>query len=293
MRLTDWVDQFLFDRKVRGLTAGTIAYHAKSLRRLTRYCESIDIEIIEAITPVVLRGFIASMSYLADNTVRNTYKSVVAFLNWFQEEEVIPGWRSPASKVPTPKATDAPIQPISIEDVKKVLRHCPRDKSGTRDRAIFLVLLDTGIRAAELLALDFDDLHLPSGELLIRHGKGDKTRAVFCGKTTRSALRSWLAYRSDQSSALFTSVDTDSRLTYSGLRWIILRRFESAKVKQQGIHTFRRLFALTMLRNGTDIMTLSRLMGHSTTEVLRRYLAQTDDDLRLAHAKASPADHWF
>lgn len=46
-----------------------------------------------------------------------------------------------------------------------------------------------------------------------------------------------------------------------------------------------------MLRNGVDIITLSRLMGHSTTDVLRRYLAQTDEDLHIAHARASPVDN--
>jgi hypothetical protein len=69
-----------------------------------------------------------------------------------------------------------------------------------------------------------------------------------------------------------------------------LRRFKQF-CQSQGIHTFRRLFALTMLRNGTDIVTLSRLMGHSTTDILKKYLAQTDEDLREASAKASPIDN--
>ena len=293
MLIVSWVDQFLFDRKVRGLTQGTINYHAKSLRRFTTYCASIQISAMTEITSTVLRGFIASMSELADNTIRNSYKSVVAFLNWFETEEAIPGWRTPASKVPTPKASDVPIQPVSLVDVLRVIRKCPSDNLGIRDRAVLLVLLDTGIRASELLALDLDDLNIQTGQLLIRHGKGNKTRAVFCGKDTRRALRTWLSIRDDQSSALFVSIDDRARLTYSGLRWIVIRRFENANVQPQGIHTFRRLFALTMLRNGVDIVTLSRLTGHSTTEVLKRYLAQTDDDLRLAHAKASPVDKLF
>jgi len=53
------------------------------------------------------------------------------------------------------------------------------------------------------------------------------------------------------------------------------------------------LYALTMLRNGVNVITLSRLLGHSDLTVLRRYLAQTDDDLREAHAKASPVDNWL
>lgn len=290
MSLSKWTEQFLFDRKVRGFTPGTVTYHAKSLARFTSYCQSISVDEMGDVTPSILRGFIASMERLAPNTVRNSYKSFIAFLHWFEEEEAIAGWHSPASKVSCPKAPNAPIQPIPIQDVLKVIRKCPNDLMGIRDRAVLLVLLDTGIRAAELVALDQDDVDLQSGQMLIRHGKGNKTRAVFCGKDTRRALRLWLASRTDTSSALFVSLDDRARLTYSGLCWIVIRRFKNANVKQLGIHTFRRLFALTMLRNGTDVITLSRLMGHSTTEVLRRYLAQTDDDLRVAHAKASPVD---
>ena len=103
-------------------------------------------------------------------------------------------------------------------------------------------------------------------------------------------LKRYLAMRDDDADPLFLSVDDRARLTYSGLRWIVINRSKDAKVKPRGIHTFRRLFALTMLRNGVDVLSISRLLGHNDLTVLRRYLAQTDDDLREAHAKASPID---
>ena len=56
-------------------------------------------------------------------------------------------------------------------------------------------------------------------------------------------------------------------------------------------HDFRRAFALNCLRNGMDLMTLARLMGHTTIKVLKRYVALTDVDLRNAHEKASPVDN--
>ena len=291
--ISDWVQSFLFDRKIRGFKAGTIEYHRKCLTRFLRYCEGKDIQNVREITPLILRGFINSMDNLADITIRNTYKSVAAFLHWYEAEVEPPDWRSPTNKVQAPKITDAPIQPIPIKDAYQVIKKCPTDNLGIRDRAILSVLLDTGIRAAELLALDVEDLNMASGQILIRHGKGDKTRAVYCGKETRRVLRRWLSVRENKNSALFTSLDNWERLTYSGLRWLIIRAFERAKVPYKGIHTFRRLFALTLLRQGVDVVTISRLLGHSTTEVVKRYLAQTDDDLHIAHAKASPVDNGF
>lgn len=55
-------------------------------------------------------------------------------------------------------------------------------------------------------------------------------------------------------------------------------------------HDFRRTFALIMLRNGVDIFALQKLMGHSDLQVLRRYLAQTDEDIHTAHMRGSPVD---
>ena len=56
------------------------------------------------------------------------------------------------------------------------------------------------------------------------------------------------------------------------------------------LHAFRRAFALTMLREGVDIFTLAKLMGHSTIAVLQRYLKQTTEDVQAAHRRSGPVD---
>ena len=59
------------------------------------------------------------------------------------------------------------------------------------------------------------------------------------------------------------------------------------------LHSFRRAFAINMLRAGVDIYSLQLLMGHADLQVLRRYLAQTNDDLLKAHRKGSPVDSYL
>jgi integrase/recombinase XerD len=104
-------------------------------------------------------------------------------------------------------------------------------------------------------------------------------------------MRAYLRTRQDQSPALFVSKDWE-RLTYDGLRQILERRTISAKLeKKPTLHAFRRAFALNMLRNGVDIFTLQRLMGHADLQVLRRYLAQNDQDNLLAHMRGGPVDN--
>ena len=84
-----------------------------------------------------------------------------------------------------------------------------------------------------------------------------------------------------------------NRLTYWGLRQVIRRRAEKAGVPAPSLHSFRRAFALLCLRNGADVYSLQKLMGHSDLSVLRRYLKQTEDDLRATHEKHGPVDNWL
>jgi integrase/recombinase XerD len=80
-------------------------------------------------------------------------------------------------------------------------------------------------------------------------------------------------------------------LTYSGLTEVLSRRADKAHVEEPSPHDFRRAFALSMLRNGIDIFTLAKLMGHEGISVLQRYLKQTNLDTEEAHRRAGPVDN--
>ncbi len=79
-------------------------------------------------------------------------------------------------------------------------------------------------------------------------------------------------------------------MTKDGLRSILRRRADYAGVEAPSPHDFRRAFALAMLRAGVDVLSLQRLMGHSSLAVLQRYVKQTDLDGQRAHAKGSPVE---
>jgi site-specific recombinase XerD len=66
----------------------------------------------------------------------------------------------------------------------------------------------------------------------------------------------------------------------------VKERALKANVERPPLHAFRRAFALNMLRNGCDLLTLQRLMGHADLSLLQRYAEQTTDDLRQVHAGA-------
>ena len=81
------------------------------------------------------------------------------------------------------------------------------------------------------------------------------------------------------------------RLSYDGLRGILTRQAQEAHVEVPSLQDFRRAFALAMLRNGTDIFPLAKLMGHEGVSVLQHYLKQTNMDTEETHRRARPVDN--
>ena len=169
-----------------------------------------------------------------------------------------PVWKNPMQKIKAPKVNLEPLEPVSIQDVQARLNRCQHaDLIGERDQAIFLFLLDTGARAQQACNIYVKEIDLNSGAVMIRFGKGGKTRMVFMGRKTRIAMRSCLRMRHDESPALFVSKNAE-RLTYDGLRQLLERRAKLANKPK--LHGFRRAFSLNMLRSGVDIFISQRLL---------------------------------
>jgi integrase/recombinase XerD len=212
-------------------------------------------------------------------------------LHWYAAEFEPEGWRNPLQKIKPPKVDIKPLEPVPLEHIRAMLETCKRGKfTDERDRAILLFLLDTGVRAGELLALDRQDVDIITGDTIVRKSKSRKPRTVFLGRQTRRALRAYLKLRTDAARALFVSGDGE-RLKMAGLRQIMVRRAKRADVPVPSLHSFRRAFALTMYRAGVDLLTIQRLLGHSDLSLLERYIKQNAEDLRSAHERGSPVDN--
>jgi len=191
-------------------------------------------------------------------------------------------------KVAMPRVSKEILTSLVEEDVTHLLDAC----NSARDKAIVLVLLDTGLRASELVNLDGKDIDLDLGEMHVRRGKGGKDRTVFLGSEARRALRNYYTERGEplEDQPVWISQTRHQRLTASGLHQLLKRLGEHAGVDDCAPHTMRRTFALWCLRNGMDVFRLARLMGHADITVLRRYLYLLKDDLRAAHAQYGVVD---
>jgi integrase/recombinase XerD len=282
--LETWIEAFLVDRKAQNLSDGTLLFYRKKLSLLLQFAETQLITQVSQLEPDVIRRWLMWLEQGAHNPggIHACYRTLRAFVRWYWQETDQPG-NPPTAKVKAPRVDLEPLVPVELDQVQALIKTCDKTLTGLRDKAIFMVLLDTGMRAGELLALDLDDIDLVSGAATVRHSKSRKPRTVFFSQPTRRAIRAYLKLRLDDFAALFVT-DT-GRLSYWGLRTMLDRRSEVAGVADVTLHSFRRAFAIGALRAGVDVFSLQELLGHSDLQVLRRYLRQTNDDLRLAHSK--------
>ncbi len=292
--LATTIESFLIDRRAAGLSPNSIRYYRSYLIIFQRYCEASAVKCIEQITADLLRHHFVTLAETHNpGGVSGEYRTLRAFFRWLVDEEIMPpDWRNPMSKVKPPKMNMEPLEPIPLEDVRALIDTCSAGAiMDDRDRAIFLVLLDTGVRAQELCDLNQEDVNSETGTTRVRYGKGGKTRTVFLGKRSRKAVRTYLRRRTDREHSLFLT-RSGERLTYEAVREMIDRRARQAGLSNKpSAHDFRRAFALNMLRNGADVFALQKLLGHSDLQIMRRYLAQNNQDTQLAHLRGSPVDN--
>ena len=279
--LTIAVNAFLIDRKAQNLAASTGKFYRAKLKLFCDYCDSQMITVIPQITQDVIRQWLFSLEQTGHNPggIHACYRTLRAFLNWFEDEYEPDDWKNPIRKVKAPRVPQEPLQPIERADFDKLLSTCDKSWHGTRDKAILLTLLDSGVRASELCNLNLKDLDFNSGALEVRQGKGRKPRITFIGTQARRSIRQWLKLRGTEAGALFTTQES-GRLTYDGLRAVITSHAKKAKITSPSLHDFRRAFCLAQLQAGVPETTISRLMGHTTTQLIARYARQTSNDIR-------------
>jgi integrase/recombinase XerD len=285
------VSNFIIDRQSRGLSPNTIRFYRDELGLFDRWLVIKQSPKILSITPDILRAYFVDLATTRNKGgVHTSFRAIKACLNWLEAEED-GDYKNPIHKVQVPPAKNKALPGIPIADIQKMIDVCVGDLA-QRDKTILLMLLDTGARAFEFVALNLGDIDFSTGAIIIQHGKGDKERIVYIASRSRKALRRYLKGRTglNPSAPLWLNEDGD-RLAIRGLRAIVERRAVNARVPIPGLHDFRRAFALNMWRNGVDILTISRLMGHSALEVTKRYIAKFDTDLRAGHAKGSPVDN--
>ncbi|MFQ6122233.1 MAG: tyrosine-type recombinase/integrase [Dehalococcoidales bacterium] len=232
---------------------------------------------------------------LSEHTVNCYLRSVRAFWSWLVSEAIIK--TNPFSKIKIPKVSRKIVPTLSELQLRALLEVINvSSPEGYRDMAVILLLVDTGLRVSELASLRLQDLRLAEGALKVL-GKGNKERLVPIGKTSQRLLWNYLnRFRSESASPrcqLVFLTDDGWPLTKNRIQKMIAKYGKKASI--QGVrcspHTLRHTAAVMFLRNGGNVFSLQRLLGHAGLEMTRHYCELADIDVKTAHSIASPVDN--
>lgn len=155
-----------------------------------------------------------------------------------------------------------------------------------RDRALLELLFSTGLRVAELCALD-SDIDLTRDEMSVR-GKGEKVRVVFLSPAAKETVAAYLKARTDMEEALFVNGRPKKlhRISPRDVQLLIKKYSSIAGItKRVTPHTLRHSFATDLLSNGADIRSVQQLLGHASINTTQIYTHVTDSHLRDVHKK--------
>jgi site-specific recombinase XerD len=195
----------------------------------------------------------------------------------------------PAPRVPRVELDPAAARALSPEQLRAVQRETDRLGS-SRDRAMMELLLRTGWRIGELADLDAADVRVTqrTGELVVRHGKGDRRRVVPLDRVARAAPRAWLFDRERHAASpprdrgpLWIS-RTGEQLSVRSFTKLVTKVMAAAGVAETA-HGLRHTLATRMVReHGRDLALVADVLGHADVKTTRRYARSDLEDRRAA-----------
>src|SRR3989344_5625139 len=242
-------------------------------RYLRFFIVSSRVKRPEDITDGVVRTFRIALARKNIKKITQNYYVIAirSFLKYLAKRDV--KVLAP-EKIELPKVPMRQIAVIDYRDLERILDAPPKDTlRGLRDRAVLEMFFSTGLRLRELCSLD-RYIDLDRGEFTIR-GKGDKLRVVFLSDRARTAVKAYLAKRTDADPALFVSLAKNP--AQKGAQPKVLGRIAPRAVERlvassavrAGIpdrihpHQLRHSFATDLLMNGADSRAVQELLGHA------------------------------
>lgn len=206
------------------------------------------------------------------STLRTRMVSIVAFLHFLMEQDILsPSILKRRIKLRLPETLPRAMDPKDVKKFIDVIRD-------TRDRALILLLLRTGMRIGEALGLTVHAIDLTEKKVRLMEGeKNEKGRIVYLSHDALFALKRWLGTRKKEEPYLFYG-QRHGRLCYSAARSCFVKYLNKARLDQKGytVHCLRHTFASELLNAGMRLEVLQQLLGHEDIEVTRRYARLTD-----------------
>lgn len=227
----------------------------------------------------------------APATVTRAVVAVRSFHGFCAEEGLLA--HDPTADLPTPRAPAGLPKALTETEVGALLDSIPGDDPGARrDRAMLELLYAAGLRIAELVGLDLEDIDLTHGVVRVL-GKGDKERVVPIGRAARAALDDYLEIGRpalvgpDRVSAVFLNA-RGNRLSRQSCWGIVRRAGTRVGLRNLAPHVLRHSCATHLVERGADLRVVQELLGHARLSTTQVYTRVSPERLRAVYDSAHP-----
>ncbi len=258
-----------------------VAHAASSLGRSPRPAE---------IDHLMIRSFLARLHArgLKKTTTGRKLAAIRTFFRFLCREGQLQ--TNPSRALLSPRQERRIPSRLEESEVADLLDIPQKGRAAIKARALLELLYSTGIRCAELVGLDLDDVDRDARMLRVL-GKGRKERIVPFGSRALQALTEYLPIRAathPRTDALFVNPQGE-RLTDRGVRYIVARRVRQVAARKKiSPHTLRHSFATHLLERGADLRAIQELLGHASLSTTQRYTHVDARHLLAIYRKTHP-----
>lgn len=290
MILLKAIKEYLIEIEIRNYSPRTTRTYKINLNMFERYCrEENDITDVEEITLGCVKQF---TQYMCKSGKKGTYinsqlKAIKSFIQYCYEEDY-GGFNTRNGKWKWVKEDKPVIRAFKTRDVRHMLSNCEgSDYLSVRDKAILTMFFECGVRCLELCMIKKEDIY---DDFIIIKGKNHKQRVVPITPILRKALLRYDVCKDNYFSLKNTDdyyflSRTGRILTVSGIEHMLHKRGKGITGVRVSPHTCRHFFAQTQVKMGTDLYTISRLLGHENIGITQIYLNSLKDDEVIKIAK--------
>lgn len=227
---------------------------------------------------------------LAVNSVVRRIAAVKSMYRWLKRKGKVKS--NPFDSLDLPRRPGRLPHFITPNEFEQLLSFSGDSDLDRRDRALFALLFEAGVRVGELTNLNVDDVNLETHEVYVvanngRAGKGDKERIAIFGDRAEALLREYLQARRTKDDALFVN-DKGHRLPPNGIQWIIRTRSLKMLGREITPHWLRHSFATMLINNGVEQSVIQKLLGHANPATTQVYANLHTSTLHRAYEQAVP-----
>ncbi|MBP3260253.1 MAG: tyrosine-type recombinase/integrase [Prevotella sp.] len=292
MMIEDFLSYLRYERNCSELT---VRNYEKSLRDFEAYFKNRESHLSwESVDSDLIRDWMESMMDKGDmaSTVNNSLSAVRSFFRFALARGLVE--KDPAYAVKGPKKRKPLPQYVRESEMDRLI-DLPEvwgdSMKDVRARTIIILFYETGIRLAELVALDDQDVDFGMHQLKVT-GKRNKQRIIPFGAELEETLRRYMKQRDEQivkqEQALLLN-DKGQRVTRYQVASVVKRYLSLVTtLKKRSPHVLRHSFATAMLNNGAGLESVRKLLGHESVATTEIYTHTTFEQLKRVYENAHP-----